>query len=148
MKILEEEPATTATTTTTTPAAQAAPVAEPPAASPSPAALAPPQEAEGTKLVRNLSGKPRPKSMATDVVDDKGTVSQIKEDNKQSWFLGAKKPETFLDITVEQLSQPEFDGWLKVLSKGAFQRPVWKWRYCVLKDFVLYFFLNEERPAK
>ena len=137
---------TTTTAETPTPAQAAPTTPEQPASST--AALAPPQEAEGIKLVRSLSGKSRPKSMATDIVDDKGTVSQIKEDNKQSWFLGAKKPETFLDITVEQLSQPEFDGWLKVLSKGAFQRPVWKWRYCVLKDFVLYFFLNEERPAK
>lgn len=70
------------------------------------------------------------------------------KDDKQTWIWGAKKPETPLNISVEQLSQPEFDGWLKVLSKGAFQRPVWKWRYCVLKDFVLYFFLGEEPDAK
>ena len=77
----------------------------------------------------------------------KDKEKESKED-KQSWIWGAKRPESALNISVDQLSQPEFDGWLKVLSKGAFQRPVWKWRYCVLKDFVLYFFLGEEPDAK
>jgi len=85
-------------------------------------------------------------------VDEEGNPvdsSKTKESEKgKSWLLGLKKPENFLDVTVDQLSQPEFDGWLKVLTKGAFQRHVWKWRYCVLKDFVLYFFLNDDLDSR
>jgi len=98
-----------------------------------------------TSLVRNLSAN----STAQGKKDGhEEQEEENKEEAKHSWFMGQKKPEGFLGIAVEQLSQPEFDGWLKVLSKGAFQRPVWKWRYCVLKDFVLYFFLGEEPNAK
>lgn len=81
-------------------------------------------------------------------ISSQSTDLLAKEDKKHTWLLGVKKPETFLDIRNEQLSQPEFDGWLKVLTKGAFQRGIWKWRYCILKDFSLYFFHTEDHDAR
>ena len=52
------------------------------------------------------------------------------------------------NITIEQLVDPEFDGWLKILTKGAFQTSSWKNRWCVLKDFCLYYFPDDHLDSK
>jgi len=44
--------------------------------------------------------------------------------------------------------EPEFDGWLKILTKGAFQTSSWKTRWCILKDFCLYYFADDQLDSK
>jgi len=47
-----------------------------------------------------------------------------------------------------KLLNPEFDGWLKMLVRGAFQTTSWKVRWCVIKDFCLYYFNDDHLDSK
>jgi len=91
---------------------------------------------------------PLPIRVSSELIEKAGPKTDLTKEDKKSWLIGLKRPETFLDISVQQLAEPEFDGWLKVVAKGVLQRTVWKWRYCVLKDFVLYFFLSDQPESK
>jgi len=52
------------------------------------------------------------------------------------------------NVTIEELTEPEFDGWLKILTRGAFQTTSWKLRWCVLKDFIFYYFPDDHVESK